>query len=76
VGDAPNWEKRFREVNVTFPEWGPGAPDRISIVSNESGVWNVHAWDRRTGSRRQVTDHPVGVTHGAPTFDGDRIAYW
>ena len=74
--DMPNWEKRYRAPNVTFPQWAPDVPNRMTVNSNESGVWQVHAWDLREGTRRQVTDHPVGVVEGAPTYDGGGVVYW
>jgi pimeloyl-ACP methyl ester carboxylesterase len=45
-------------------------------TSNESGVWQVHAWDVATGERRQVTDHPVGVIDGTPTLDGEAVVWF
>ena len=36
----------------------------------------MHVWDRATGERRQVTDHPVGVLAGALTLDGERVLFW
>lgn len=59
-----------------MPDWSPRAPDRLVYQSNESGVWQVHCWDRATGMRRCVTDHPVGVVDGAPTLDGEGVVYW
>jgi pimeloyl-ACP methyl ester carboxylesterase len=44
--------------------------------STESGVYQVHVWDRTTGERRQVTNHPVGVTAGALSHDGERVLFW
>jgi len=45
-------------------------------ASNETGVWQVHTWDRTTGARRQVTDHSVGVMDGVPTLDGDGVLWF
>jgi dienelactone hydrolase len=74
--DTPIWERRFRAPVVAMPEWSPQAPDRIAYQSTESGVWQTHVWDRATGERRRVTDHPVGVIEGTPTTDGERILWW
>jgi dienelactone hydrolase len=70
------WEARFRAPSVLMPDWSPTAPDRIVYESTESGVYQVHCWDRATGTKRQVTDHPVGVVSGAPTLDGEGVLYW
>jgi dipeptidyl aminopeptidase/acylaminoacyl peptidase len=67
---APIWEQRFRTPVSFLPAWSPAAPDRCVYASNESGVWQVHAWSVATGDRRQVTRSPVGVTDGVPTYDG------
>jgi dipeptidyl aminopeptidase/acylaminoacyl peptidase len=72
----PLWERRYRAPSISSFEWSPGAPDRIVFVSNETGIRQIHAWDRASGMRRQVTDHPVGVIVGAPTLDGTRIVWF
>src|SRR5919108_5198110 len=72
----PIWEQRFRTPVGFFPEWSPAAADRVVYASNESGIWQLHAWDLATGSRRQVTDHPVGLQDGFPTFDGAGVLWF
>lgn len=59
-----------------MPTWAPSSPERLVYVSSESGVYQVHAWDRSTGARRRVTDHPVGVLDGGLTPDGGSVLYW
>ena len=46
------------------------------IASTESGSYQLHAWDRRTGRRRQVTTDPVGVLEGRPTRDGTGVVWF
>lgn len=70
------WEQRFRAASVTFPHWARHAPDRLVHASNESGAWQVYAWDRATGARRQVTDDPIGVLGGAATPDGAGVVWF
>ncbi len=72
----PVWERRFRAPISNLPEWSPQAPDRIVYASSEPGIWQVHAWDLATGSRRQVTDHAVGSTDGTPTLDGGGVLWF
>jgi pimeloyl-ACP methyl ester carboxylesterase len=72
----PAWERRFRAPNVSFPHWARDSPERLVFWSTESGIYQVHVWDRATGERRRVTDHPVGVLSGALTSDGERVLFW
>ena len=74
--EQPHWEQRFRAPSVTLPEWSPGAPDRLTFASSESGVWQIHALDLSTGQRRRVTDHPIGITEGAPTYDATGVVWF
>ena len=46
------------------------------MASTESGSYQLHAWDRATGERRQVTDDPVGVLEGRPTRDGTGVIWF
>lgn len=70
--DVPAWEQRFRAARVSLPDWADDAPDRSLYVSNTTGTYQVYAWDRATGSHRQVTDRPHGTTDAAlsPTAPG------
>ena len=72
----PDWERRFRAPNVYLPRWAPEAPERLVFTSTESGVYQVHVWDMASGERRKATDHPVGVTEGGLTLDGERVLFW
>ncbi|WP_436232663.1 S9 family peptidase [Actinacidiphila alni] len=66
----PEWEKRFRAPRVGLPEWAEDAPHRSLFVSNVTGTYELYAWDRTTGGRRQVTDRPNGTTDGTLSRDG------
>lgn len=72
----PVWEQRFRAPSVSFPHWARHAPERLVVSSNASGAWQVYAWDRLTGTRRQVTEDPIGVPGGAVTPDGERVVWF
>jgi dipeptidyl aminopeptidase/acylaminoacyl peptidase len=73
---AAAWERRFRAPLTFLPEWSPEAPDRVVYASNDSGVWQVHAWDVARDERRQVTGHPVGLLDGTPTLDGEGVLWF
>lgn len=70
TGAMPEWEKRFRAPRVGLPEWAEDAPDHSLFVSNVTGTYELYAWDRTTGGRRQVTDRPNGTTDGTLSRDG------
>ncbi|MEW2518928.1 prolyl oligopeptidase family serine peptidase [Actinacidiphila alni] len=70
TGSMPEWEKRFRAPRVGLPEWAEDAPHRSLFVSNVTGTYELYAWDRTTGGRRQVTDRPNGTTDGTLSRDG------
>ncbi|MHC0429441.1 S9 family peptidase [Streptomyces sp. O3] len=75
AAEMPDWEKRFRAPRVSLPEWAQDAPDRSLFVSNATGTFELYAWDRATGERRQVTDRPNGTTDGTLSPDGAWI-WW
>ena len=70
------WERRFRAPTASLPTWSPAAPDSCVYTSNEAGIWQLYAWEPSTGERRQVTESAIGVTDGAPTFDGEGILWF
>ena len=73
--EEPLWQRRFRAPIVGFPTWSHDAPDRLVYASSESGVYQLHAWDRTTGERRQITHEPVGLISGEITPDGEWIVW-
>ena len=76
MSEVPIWEQRFRAPTVGFPHWARNAPHRMAVASNESGAWQVYAFDRASGSRRRVTDDPIGVADGVVTPDGELIVWF
>jgi acetyl esterase/lipase len=71
----PLWQRRFRAPIVGFPTWSTHAPDRLVYASSESGIYQLHAWDRATGERRQITNEPVGLIAGEVTPDGEWVVW-
>ena len=72
---VPVWEQRVRATRVSLPDWADDAPDRCLYVSNPTGTFELYAWDRATGSTRQVTDRANGTSDGALSPDGQWI-WW
>jgi hypothetical protein len=62
------WQARFRAPRVSLPDWAFDAPHRNLYASDVSGVIEQYAWDRSTGTHRQVTDPPTArPSGGSPT---------
>jgi dipeptidyl aminopeptidase/acylaminoacyl peptidase len=76
MSNLPAWERRFRAPILSFPAWAAEAPDRLVLASTESGSYQLHAWDRARGWRRQVTHDPVGVIEGRPSRDGSGVVWF
>ena len=72
---APLWQRRFRAPIVGFPTWSRHAPDRLLYVSSESGIYQLHSWDRATGERRQITTERVGLVSGYVSADGEWVIW-
>lgn len=72
---TPAWERRFRAPRVSLPEWAPDAPQRCVYLTDRTGAWQVHAWDRETGTHRQVTDRAAGTVDATISPDGDWL-WW
>ena len=71
----PAWEQRVRAARVSLPDWARDAPDRCLYVSNATGTFELYAWDRASGSTRQVTDRPNGTSDGTLPPDGAHV-WW
>ncbi|MGY1914848.1 prolyl oligopeptidase family serine peptidase [Blastococcus sp. SYSU DS0973] len=69
------WQARFRAPRVSLPDWAEEAPDRNLYSSDLSGVVEQYAWDRGTGTHRQVTDRPNGTLIATLSPDGGTI-WW
>ena len=75
MADAPAWVRRFTATRLGFPAWSDAAPDRLALVANRSGSWQVWAHDLGDGSWRQASDEPIGVEEAHVLPDG-RIAWF
>ena len=75
TGTLAAWRRRFLAPAVSFPSWARDEPDRLIYSSNESGKWEVCAWDRKSDARRQLTDRPEG-TSGAQIDPAGMAVWW
>ncbi|MQA16146.1 MAG: prolyl oligopeptidase family serine peptidase [Pseudonocardiaceae bacterium] len=69
------WRARFTAPRLSLPHFARDAADRNLYTSNASGTWEVYAWDRLTGTHRQVTDRPNGTRICALQPDGEQV-WW
>ena len=69
------WRRRFRAPRLSLPRWADDAPERLVYGSNSVGRWEIYAWDRARGNRRQVTNRREGTLDGLIAPDGERI-WW
>jgi len=74
--DRPVWERRFLAPTIHLPHWSPDAPERLVMISNESGTSQAVAWDRTAGTRRRITDEPIGVTNATVDRRGERVLWF
>lgn len=70
------WVARFTAVELSFPAWSAVRPERLVVLSSESGTLQAWAWNLQTGERRRVSDEAVGVEAAFPTADGQGVAWF
>ncbi len=71
--DAP-WKKRFRLPRI-YVHLASGNPDRALVVSNQSGTYELYAYDLQLNALRQATRRPSGTIYGSISPDGGHIYY-
>jgi dipeptidyl aminopeptidase/acylaminoacyl peptidase len=70
------WKKRFTAPELQQVHWASAAPDRMAVVSTESGGAQAWCWDLRTGDRRLASDQGVGAEEALVTPDGTGVVWW
>jgi dipeptidyl aminopeptidase/acylaminoacyl peptidase len=70
------WKKRFTAPTVQQVHWAPTAPERLAVVSTESGGDRAWCWDLGTGERRLASDAGVGAEEALITPEGDAVVWW
>ena len=73
--EQPLWERRFRAPTRTLPVWGPAAPDRFVLLSDEQGSYQAYAWEPGSEPVRR-TDEPVGVSLATISADGSSVVWF
>jgi dipeptidyl aminopeptidase/acylaminoacyl peptidase len=71
-----DWRRRFTAPTIDDLRWSAARPERLAIVSTESGTSQAWAWDLGTGSRRQASDEGVGAEEAHMLADGSGVVWW
>ncbi|WP_018352706.1 S9 family peptidase [Longispora albida] len=70
-----DWTQRFRVPSFSFPQQARDLPHRAVYTSTVTGAIQVYAWDRLSGTHRQVTRHDQGTVLCAVSPDGAYV-WW
>ena len=70
------WKKRFTAPTIQQVRWAPAAPDRLAVISTESGSAQAWCWDLAPGARRVVSVDGVGAEEAAVMPDGSGVIWW
>ncbi len=73
--EEANWRRRFKAPRTTLPEWADDAPEHLLYASNQTGKFELYAWDRAADSHRQLTDRREGTVYGELEPSGEQV-WW
>src|SRR5437773_2000599 len=69
-----DWRAALRAPTRRPIAWAADRPERMLLVSNESGRYLVYAWDRTTGEQQPLpAEAKAGYTWLTP--DGEAVIY-
>jgi dipeptidyl aminopeptidase/acylaminoacyl peptidase len=75
LDDNAPWKQRFRAPVIGWTQLAKAAPDRGLATSNQSGQYQLYAWEVPTGELRQLTERPTGISSGWIAPDGRFVYY-
>jgi dipeptidyl aminopeptidase/acylaminoacyl peptidase len=73
--DYVDWEQRFRGARVFYAQLAITNPNRGLICTQQSGVFQLHAWEIPTAYLKPLTNKSTGVTRGTLAIDGRYVYY-
>lgn len=76
MSDTAPWKVRFTAPRIADLRWSPQAPERLGVVTNESGTWQAWSWDLATDERRQASHAVVGAEEVHVLPDGSGVVWW
>ncbi|TVR22949.1 MAG: S9 family peptidase [Anaerolineaceae bacterium] len=74
LSPSATWRKRFAAPHF-LTQMAQANPRNGLVISDESGVYQLYAWDVANGERRPITDAAGGVSFGGISPDGAYIYY-
>ncbi len=74
VQDDAKWKRRFLLPRYIF-DFARGNPNHILVRSNESGVFELYAYDLLSNKSRKLTSRPSGTFWGTISPDGKDVYY-
>ncbi|MBC8159862.1 MAG: prolyl oligopeptidase family serine peptidase [Roseiflexaceae bacterium] len=72
---AASWKRRFRATNLSG-QIAPRDLARGMVLSNQSGVAQLYAWNTTSGQLTQLTHTPEGKPNGFLSSDGRFVYYF
>src|ERR1700710_499441 len=69
------WKQRYRAPAVIGSHLATLNPQHGAVTSNQSGIYQVYAWDVPSGKLTQITHQPTGLYRGYISADGRFITY-
>ena len=74
LGNDVPWKRRFRLPRI-YVEISRRNPDHVLVTGNQSGIYELYAYEMHSDSLRQVTHRPSGTYYGTISPDGRYIYY-
>jgi pimeloyl-ACP methyl ester carboxylesterase len=75
IDEQAPWKRRYRLPTIAWTEIAKSAPARGLAAGNQTGKYQLYAWDVPSGQLRQLTDRPEGVLSGYLSADGRHVYY-
>jgi dienelactone hydrolase len=72
----PAWKRRFTTPTISEVAWSVARPERLGVISTESGSSQAWAWDLGSGLRRRASFGGAGAEEVHVTPDGAGLVWW
>jgi dienelactone hydrolase len=76
MSDLPAWKLRYSQPRIEQVAWATHRPDRLGVISTESGSLQAWAWDLGSGVRRRASGEGVGAEEVHLLPDGSAVIWW